>query len=1616
VNPTAPTITSFAASPATITAGGSASLTGVFANGTGVITPGNIAATSGTAVSVTPSDTTIYTLTVTNSAGVITQQTATVTVNPAAPTITSFAANPATITAGGTSSLTGVFANGTGVITPGNITATSGTAVSVTPTDTTIYTLTVTNSAGVIATQTATVTVNAALIAQTITFANPGAQTVGTPQTLSATATSGLAVSFASTTTNVCTVSGTTATFIAAGTCTITASQAGNSTYAAAAPVSQSFTVNAASLIAQTITFANPGAQTVGTPQTLSATATSGLAVSFASTTTNVCTVSGTTATFLTAGTCTITASQAGNSTYAAATPVSQSFAVNGGSGTLKPQTIDFPAIPTQTIWAPMSFYATASSGLPVTFTILTPSICGDDGQYSAIGTCTVEATQAGNSTYAAATPVTQNITVVGATQAIDFGPIAAQTVRAHLTLSATASSGLPVSFASTTPTICSVTGTTATMNAAGSCSIQATQAGGPEGYTTYGAATPIVQSFTVYGTTQTISFTPPAGTYSSAQTVTINDSVTGASIYYTTDGSTPTTASTPYTGAITVSSTETLSAMAPATATAAPAMASALYTISTDNIVVSVSPTTASLNAGATQSFTATVTGATGSASTSVTWNATCGSLSSTTANPVTYTAPALAENCIVTAISVADTTKSGQATVTVATPGTVNIVVTPASSTIPINGQIQITATVTGSSNTAVTWTSNASDCGTLSNTSATTVTYVPAPPAALYNYPTCEGGSTGNVSGSFMITATSVANPADSATAVVLVDPGTGGNYPDVPYPVAAHPRIWITPTDVTRLQGWAVNSNPIYSQGTLPILQGTITVYNTAFFPGGQPNTNWPDPGDTQGYACNSSYTYIIGTSCLTEENALVFAFNSLIDPSPANRITYAQYARNLIMYAMNQAVLGLSPELPFRDPAYATYNHASATMQDWPLVVDWIYNTKDANGNDILTAADKATIRNVFLIWAAQEVNVADDVAAPSPEGVVNSLQLLPNNLPFRMAANNYYLAHGRNITMMALAIDPNDDPPVDPSQPASQLGNSLRSYILEGTGAFLYQAYAMFGDPQTVATAYGIPGNGAGFGLTSGGLPAEGMLYGESYGYLLGQLLALQTAGFNDPTYAGFTGPQISLIGAPIWDRYVKGMISSLIPTSFVPSAQTGDTYLGAVYEYASYGDMFRFWVTPDNISSFSLLSLLENEQGQTTHQADSRWFVTNVLPGGASNITARVVASESWGIVESIEYFLLFDPNAAANPDPRPTFPLLYYDPGMARIVAHSDWNSANTMFDYRASWESIYHQQGSTGEFELFRKGEWLTTQMTNYDGLGSTSPYHNTLTLKNTCANGTPSNLQWFETSEWANGSQFGLDNAGDPTTLMSSGTGYVYAVTDMTNLYNRPVPWGPSDNAMDITRAQRNIFWINNDFIVTYDRATSQSSGLFKQYNLSLIGQPAISGQNATETMADGQQLYIHTLLPQDASITSVLVANCTTVPPCITTADLEPAQYVMTVQDASNPTDTRFLHVLEGVDAGGTPLAVSSITSSNGTAFDGAVVGTTALMFIHDDTQTAGFTSTAYSEPSTVTANYVAGLTPNAGYTVTKSAAAGTIQVTVAAGGSKTADAAGVLAF
>jgi len=90
---------------------------------------------------------------------------------------------------------------------------------------------------------------------------------------------------------------------------------------------------------------------------------------------------------------------------------------------------------------------------------------------------------------------------------------------------------------------------------------------------------------------TATPAFSPAPGTYTSAQSVSLSDATNGASIYYTIDGSTPTSKSTLFTAGtpITVSATTTINAIATATGDTNSAIATGTYTI---NLPVTATPT----------------------------------------------------------------------------------------------------------------------------------------------------------------------------------------------------------------------------------------------------------------------------------------------------------------------------------------------------------------------------------------------------------------------------------------------------------------------------------------------------------------------------------------------------------------------------------------------------------------------------------------------------------------------------------------------------------------------------------------------------------------------------------------------------------------------------------------------------------------------------------------------------------------------------------------------------------------------------------------------------------------------------------------------------------------
>src|ERR1700726_4491365 len=121
-----------------------------------------------------------------------------------------------------------------------------------------------------------------------------------------------------------------------------------------------------------------------------------------------------------------------------------------------------------------------------------------------------------------------------------------------------------------------------------------------------------------VYGLTSgqqqaaTPTFSPAGGTYSTTQNVTLSDTTSGASIYYTTNGNTPTTSSTLYNNvAIPVTSSETIKAIAVATGFTQSAVGSAAYVISAPpppDFSVAATPASQSVTPGGNTTYTVTV------------------------------------------------------------------------------------------------------------------------------------------------------------------------------------------------------------------------------------------------------------------------------------------------------------------------------------------------------------------------------------------------------------------------------------------------------------------------------------------------------------------------------------------------------------------------------------------------------------------------------------------------------------------------------------------------------------------------------------------------------------------------------------------------------------------------------------------------------------------------------------------------------------------------------------------------------------------------------------------------------------------------------------------------
>lgn len=323
-----------------------------------------------------------------------------------------------------------------------------------------------------------------------------------------------------------------------AGSFTINASQAGglvNNVYYETSTQSIALTVNQA---AQAIAFAPPASPVAYSPGlTVSLSATGGasgnqVAFTINSTcnggTCGVGTISGGTLSVTQAGTFVINANQAGNADYLPAPQVQQTVVVTQATQTITftPVTTPFhyiPSCPTISVCANIQIVATggATDNLvalspdpnnAVAFTILGSSTKGatttttialvPSQTLSFPASLILDGSQQGNSNYSAATPAQLTVTVLAPlpAQTITFNNPGTQVAGpagtpATLALTATASSALPVSYMSSTTSVCTVSGSTVSLLTAGTCSITAVQ---PGDNLNFAAALAVTQSFIV--------------------------------------------------------------------------------------------------------------------------------------------------------------------------------------------------------------------------------------------------------------------------------------------------------------------------------------------------------------------------------------------------------------------------------------------------------------------------------------------------------------------------------------------------------------------------------------------------------------------------------------------------------------------------------------------------------------------------------------------------------------------------------------------------------------------------------------------------------------------------------------------------------------------------------------------------------------------------------------------------------------------------------------------------------------------------------------------------------------------------------------------------------------
>jgi hypothetical protein len=936
-----------------------------------------------------------------------------------------------------------------------------------------------------------------------------------------------------------------------------------------------------------------------------------------------------------------------------------------------------------------------------------------------------------------------------------------------------------------------------------------------------------------------------------------------------------------------------------------------------------------------------------------------------------------------------------------TVPTPGVAQVYLYPTAPVAPRGSYQTVTAVVTGVNDKTVTWTT---DGGQIVGTNPCVVNE----PCTVALYSTTPG--------TYHLTATSNANNTVVATSTITITPS--------PTPVTTHPRLGgITAAMLPELRAKAVPSNPMY----MALYNHAVTVFNRV-----NPIWSWScnggsgQPNSDQSESFDEVYGYL-------------FAFMSMIDPNDAT-YNWGCYGRDIWMYDANFWLNPMSSqysaatlEQRTSDSNYGlTGNHGNDSVEFLTLPADWLMV------GGYLSASDIATTRTYFALAAQEMINI-QYTGSTAAVGSYNSPGELNTGSRWdfdglRAMGNNY--THSKVMYLTAAALTFNDDTSDDPNLtntcnatryvvcPDGTAG-SLHAYLTYLTGGMLYKDWAHMEDPSVTRPAFNaafsnmptVPtcenastgGQVPCLGDGRGGESSEGSWYGYSIYRLRLALLSIYSAGYGDPMVYG---PQMSLDSSSWWDLRAMSDLQFLTYSYFTTH----------VFSFFSTGDTLNLFRMPADFNTEAWMMEEDSEDGRTDRTSTLEWPLIYTSIGGTPGFYSNL--NNDYGADNAIPLFVSLpvgDPTSTPIADPRVNFPTDLYNGGNQHVMVRSGWDAGgtqspsvgnggtNTVFSYYCANSRIDHEHETCGGFDVLSDGEFITktrTVFNDYNMMLATAEHSNlagygndpgqtVCTLANSCYE-----YQAVLGSDGNGGGQLWHGQQAGPVTLFHAElSGYVAAIVDTTALYNgsASLGWG---SITGVTAASRSLIYLRGaNEIVYYDRGAGDANS--KRVWMTTTGPITISNNTATwPTRSNSQRAYVTSLLPAGAALSDA-GAYMTAENGNPNTTDWEPYSHLLI--DAGNPAATQFLTVLQWGAASATNSNAVLVQSSAGQNFDGALIGSSLVMFMRN--WPTAFTNVTYPA-SGATTQYVSDLTPNTTYSISGAGAPSTA----------TTDKAGVLVF